>query len=873
MAKKKKSATSSAASSSASAGTLYDLGPPYGKVLGFDDDPWSAAGRDVVVPGSFWPDESAAEQKKSWKCRVAARQPEFPFAKGTAIAYYIEHDDYYYPMPAPMLGKFLPKGFIPDYTDSADEELSEEDEAGDEDEQPKKTRKTGGGRKKAAAELEYDDTRPAAGVADEINELITRLHSIKGGKDDEDAVELEGAKKKAARYKTPPTGWKSTAAQMVSALLGISCALPDTPTLKDPRAQGITRLSAQTWRMVDSFNLVYPIAMRDEVAAQTRDYWAYQHELGAQGVTPKGYEHLWPVGGITRAHYDAYIAVVAAMGIVRLPKINDYWCTNTGRFLVPFVRTTMTRDFFFMIRHYLHFADARKKVLRGDRSLPPPAGYDPIYNFRPMMNGFNTAWSSLVTLCKYTTIDEKMIKLAMHIGLSRRQPNKPICDGLQVRRGACLLLPSCVPLCVPLSLSLTCSSPLQVYVLSASKGDWVYYTWIDQGEGDPNLKPPYHFGKTVAIILYLLVGAGALGTWCTIVMDQYFTSPTLLLVLTYLKVFCIGTCQTNRRGWPATQIAETEASIGKVSKPGDVVFKHEVGSQGAIKWAMTALKWFDKNQVHIATNCTADETEEYLMKKKGEVDALETEQPTARKLYCQHKVGVDVVDQTDASNINDHGSKKNPWIRPHDAYVNTAMNLAFDHYAMVIEEYGDEKQERKLKRLRVDAHEARWELLEQLTENAKFGVERPVISSQVSNLRRGGGRGKPREEAEGEEGEEGGDEDEPEPATPAPRRSGRARQTVQPEADEEASEEEPEAPRTRVEMPKQRSAACCDFQMSVMQGKCGMEGCNAKIRTGCKAHGLRLCFGKCLSKHVNGEGKSKLLRAEIEWQCDVCDSE
>jgi len=36
---KKKSATSSAASSSASAGTLYDLGPPYGKVLGFDDDP------------------------------------------------------------------------------------------------------------------------------------------------------------------------------------------------------------------------------------------------------------------------------------------------------------------------------------------------------------------------------------------------------------------------------------------------------------------------------------------------------------------------------------------------------------------------------------------------------------------------------------------------------------------------------------------------------------------------------------------------------------------------------------------------------------------------------------------------------------------
>ena len=89
---------------------------------------------------------------------------------------------------------------------------------------------------------------------------------------------------------------------------------------------------------------------------------------------------------------------------------------------------------FMMIRHYLHFADARKKALRGDRSMPAPPGYDPIYNFRPLMDGFNTAWSSAATLSEYLTIDEKMVKLAMHIGLSRRQPNKPIRDGLQASR-------------------------------------------------------------------------------------------------------------------------------------------------------------------------------------------------------------------------------------------------------------------------------------------------------------------------------------------------------------------------------------------------------------------------------------------------------
>ena len=155
-------------------------------------------------------------------------------------------------------------------------------------------------------------------------------------------------------------------------------------------------------------------------------------ELGEEGNIAKTYEYLWPEGGLTRAHYDAYIATVAAMGLVRLPNIYAYWSTNGDRFLVPFVRRTLTRDMFMMIRHYLHFADARKKVMRGDRSKPAPPGYDPIYNFRPVMDSFNAAWSSLATLSEYLTIDEKMIKLAMHIGLSRRQPNKPIRDGLQV---------------------------------------------------------------------------------------------------------------------------------------------------------------------------------------------------------------------------------------------------------------------------------------------------------------------------------------------------------------------------------------------------------------------------------------------------------
>ena len=61
----------------------------------------------------------------------------------------------------------------------------------------------------------------------------------------------------------------------------------------------------------------------------------------------------------------------------------------------------------------------------------------------------------LLTLSEYLTIDEKMIKLAMHIGLSRRQPNKPIRDGLQASRASLGTLP--LPRVThPLTTSTTC---------------------------------------------------------------------------------------------------------------------------------------------------------------------------------------------------------------------------------------------------------------------------------------------------------------------------------------------------------------------------------------------------------------------------------
>ena len=148
-----------------------------------------------------------------------------------------------------------------------------------------------------------------------------------------------------------------------------------------------------------------------------------------------------------------------------------------------------------------------------------------------------------------------------------------------------------------------------------------------------------------------------------------------------------------------------------------------------------------------------------------------------------------------------------------------------------------------MKKLRHDAVEARWQLLEQLTEHAKFGTSNPRAST--TGLRSGGGR--PRKvteaecveaecvEAEGEECEEvEGEEVE-----------GEEMEEEEEEQGEESEEEEMVPP------PKKKGRMVyedCELGEAKKRGRCAIKGCKKKSFHGCKAHDVRLCFPKCLDR-------------------------
>jgi hypothetical protein len=119
----------------------------------------------------------------------------------------------------------------------------------------------------------------------------------------------------------------------------------------------------------------------------------------------------------------------------------------------------------------------------------------------------------------------------MQTKLSRRQPNKPIRDGLQS------------------------------YSVCASKGQYCYVQWIDIGEsytaGDPDMRQAMHLGWVVEMVTHVLLrlGLDIEGFWHVVVFDQAFSSPLLFLSLLSVGVYALGTIQTSKRGFPISRFA------------------------------------------------------------------------------------------------------------------------------------------------------------------------------------------------------------------------------------------------------------------------------------------------------------------------------
>ena len=126
----------------------------------------------------------------------------------------------------------------------------------------------------------------------------------------------------------------------------------------------------------------------------------------------------------TREEVMAFIGMKVAMGIAKLPSLDDYW--KKGIISMPWFRAVMSRNRFRQILRFLHLADNSKQV---PQSHP---NYDRLYKRGNLDKVLSHRFSEMYAPQRTLSIDEQMIGTKARIGFLQYMPNKPTRFGIKL---------------------------------------------------------------------------------------------------------------------------------------------------------------------------------------------------------------------------------------------------------------------------------------------------------------------------------------------------------------------------------------------------------------------------------------------------------
>ena len=128
---------------------------------------------------------------------------------------------------------------------------------------------------------------------------------------------------------------------------------------------------------------------------------------------------------ITVPELTAYFGFLILMGLVPLPALADYWSKDEVFHYKP-IASKISRDRFFELGRYLHFAD--------NSTLAPPgsAEYNKIGKVQPLVDSLLEAFQSVYNPQRDTSVDEAMIRFKGKSTLKQYMPNKPVKRGIKV---------------------------------------------------------------------------------------------------------------------------------------------------------------------------------------------------------------------------------------------------------------------------------------------------------------------------------------------------------------------------------------------------------------------------------------------------------
>ncbi|XP_007548905.1 piggyBac transposable element-derived protein 4-like [Poecilia formosa] len=293
-----------------------------------------------------------------------------------------------------------------------------------------------------------------------------------------------------------------------------------------------------------------------------------------------------------------FLGLLIYMSLVQLPSVQDYWKQN--HFLsVLTPAKVMSRDRFRTIMWNIHLSNPEEDVKNDEKKGTP--GYDKLFRLRPVFDEILNACQAYYHPKRELAVDERMVATKAKTNMTQYMKNKPNKWGLKL------------------------------FVLAESVSGYTVSFSLYTGKNSQS-----EHGLSYDVVMSL-IQPSYLGTGYHIYMDNFYTSPTLLMDLARAKFGACGTYRESRKECPK-------------ERPNALTKKSE---RGSIRWIredpLVFVKWMDTREVSVCSTihpAFSGETVQRRMKDEEKRWIVkEIPCPTPIMAYNKYMGGVDLSDQ------------------------------------------------------------------------------------------------------------------------------------------------------------------------------------------------------------------------------------
>lgn len=292
-----------------------------------------------------------------------------------------------------------------------------------------------------------------------------------------------------------------------------------------------------------------------------------------------------------------FLSHIIAMGLCRKSRMERYWCQGETT-ETPFFGKYLSKNIFQLIMGNIHLNDDATNPRKGQ------PGHDPLHKVRPFIDMCERNFRNIYIPNKELSFDEGCCPFKGRLTFKCYNPSKPN------------------------------KFHIKLFQVCEAQSGYIAGFEIYTGKGGKSCSDTAcvldkDCTRTTKLVVGLLDKTNLLNQGRHVYMDNYYSSPELMMELFGQKTFSAGTVRANRKGLP---LGVTKNR--KKLKKGEVVFRRN--------GPLLALAWCDKRSVYMISTIHGAN-----MVSTGRVDHRQNviEKPEPIYYYVKLMGGVDLGDQ------------------------------------------------------------------------------------------------------------------------------------------------------------------------------------------------------------------------------------